>query len=98
MFKHDYICLFVLFAVPATANDADEFEKWQREVRQAEAEAEQEVNDDQDRPSTPPEGEEEFTDDDGTVYKWDRILRAWAPQVVSNLFVLFVQGYPSFLA
>ncbi|XP_026422055.1 splicing factor U2AF-associated protein 2-like isoform X2 [Papaver somniferum] len=32
------------------------------------------------RPSTPPDGEEEFTDDDGTVYKWDRGLRAWVPQ------------------
>ncbi|KAJ0078752.1 hypothetical protein Patl1_23724 [Pistacia atlantica] len=27
-----------------------------------------------------PEGEEEFTDDDGTTYKWDRSLRAWVPQ------------------
>lgn len=35
----------------------------------------------EDRPVTPPEGEEEFTDDDGTVYKWDRGLRAWVPQV-----------------
>lgn len=33
------------------------------------------------RPSTPPDGEEEFTDDDGTTYKWDRSLRAWVPQV-----------------
>ncbi|XP_026418755.1 uncharacterized protein LOC113314197 [Papaver somniferum] len=33
------------------------------------------------RPSTPPDGEEGFTDDDGTVYKWDRGLRAWVPQV-----------------
>ncbi|OVA05161.1 RNA recognition motif domain [Macleaya cordata] len=37
-----------------------------------------------DRPSTPPDGEEEFTDDDGTIYKWDRGLRAWVPQ--DNLF------------
>ena len=34
-----------------------------------------------DRPLTPPDGEEEFTDDDGTTYKWDRGLRAWVPQV-----------------
>ncbi|PKA66716.1 Splicing factor U2af large subunit B [Apostasia shenzhenica] len=32
------------------------------------------------RPTTPPEGEEEFTDDDGTLYKWDHGLRAWVPQ------------------
>ncbi|XP_039125438.1 HIV Tat-specific factor 1 homolog [Dioscorea cayenensis subsp. rotundata] len=32
------------------------------------------------RPATPPDGEEEFTDDDGTTYKWDRGLRAWVPQ------------------
>eukprot|EP00252_Welwitschia_mirabilis_P007474 TRINITY_DN18864_c0_g1_i1.p1 TRINITY_DN18864_c0_g1~~TRINITY_DN18864_c0_g1_i1.p1 ORF type:complete len:520 (-),score=142.31 TRINITY_DN18864_c0_g1_i1:396-1955(-) len=32
------------------------------------------------RPDIPPDGEEEFTDDDGTVYKWDRTLRAWVPQ------------------
>ncbi|KAI5649097.1 hypothetical protein M9H77_35102 [Catharanthus roseus] len=66
--------------VPPALNDEDEFEKWQREVRDAEAEAAQEVTDDQEKPSTPPEGEEEFTDDDGTVYKWDRILQAWVPQ------------------
>ncbi|GMI78852.1 EARLY FLOWERING 9 [Hibiscus trionum] len=80
----------------APSNDADgsdEFEKWQREIREAEAEAERLKNgsvsrstgddfsfDDQDRPLTPPEGEEEFTDDDGTRYKWDRGLRAWVPQ------------------
>lgn len=39
------------------------------------------TEDDQARPTTPPEGEEEFTDDDGTTYKWDRGLRAWVPQV-----------------
>ncbi|GMN59785.1 hypothetical protein TIFTF001_028878 [Ficus carica] len=68
------------------SND-DEFKKWQKEIREAEAEAEAEngshgfsVEDDNDRPSTPPEGEEEFTDDDGTTYKWDRGLRAWVPQ------------------
>ncbi|CAM6094300.1 unnamed protein product [Calypogeia fissa] len=32
------------------------------------------------RPQSPPEGEEEFTDDDGTVYKWDKKMRAWVPQ------------------
>ena len=47
-----------------------------------EAEAELQTDDfEQDRPSTPPEGEEEFTDDDGTTYKWDRSLRVWVPQV-----------------
>ncbi|KAG6433550.1 hypothetical protein SASPL_105164 [Salvia splendens] len=69
--------------VPATSNEEDEFEKWQREVKEAEAaaEAENNLNDDPERPSTPPEGEEEFTDDDGTRYKWDRTLRAWVPQI-----------------
>ncbi|KAL3520444.1 hypothetical protein ACH5RR_018593 [Cinchona calisaya] len=68
--------------VAKTSKEEDEFEKWQREVREAEAEAEgeQTVNDEPEKPSTPPEGEEEFTDDDGTVYKWDRTLRAWVPQ------------------
>lgn len=74
-------------SVPAS-ND-DEFEKWQKEVKEAEAEAEMlkigsasgELDGlDQERPSTPPDGEEEFTDDDGTTYKWDRKLRAWVPQ------------------
>ncbi|KAK9292103.1 hypothetical protein L1049_020061 [Liquidambar formosana] len=36
--------------------------------------------DDRDRPLTPPDGEDEFVDDDGTTYKWDRGLRAWVPQ------------------
>ncbi|XP_059438046.1 splicing factor U2AF-associated protein 2 [Corylus avellana] len=77
------------------ASDDDEFEKWQKEVREAEAVAEaqalkNEIHSgnvgvdlgevDHDRPSTPPDGEEEFTDDDGTTYKWDRGLRAWVPQ------------------
>ncbi|GFP95776.1 hiv tat-specific factor 1 homolog, partial [Phtheirospermum japonicum] len=68
--------------VPVASNEEDEFDKWQREVREAEAEAEAEanINDDQERPTTPPEGEEEFTDDDGTTYKWDRSLKAWVPQ------------------
>lgn len=80
----------------AVHSNDDEFEKWQKEVREAEAAAEADgLNSgilsgnvggdfgefDHDRPSTPPEGEEEFTDDDGTVYKWDRGLRAWVPQV-----------------
>ncbi|XP_039057154.1 splicing factor U2AF-associated protein 2-like [Hibiscus syriacus] len=85
-----------LNAVPSNdAGGSDEFEKWQREIREAEAEAEAEhlkngsvsrstgdgfSFDDQDRPLTPPEGEEEFTDDNGTRYKWDRSLRAWVPQ------------------
>ncbi|RWW16827.1 hypothetical protein GW17_00019267 [Ensete ventricosum] len=34
-----------------------------------------------DQPTTPPDGEEEFTDDDGSTYKWDRALRKWVPQV-----------------
>ncbi|KAL8052300.1 hypothetical protein ABFX02_06G201813 [Erythranthe guttata] len=70
-----------------TTNEEDEFEKWQREVREAEAEAEAEaasINDDIERPSTPPEGEEEFTDDDGTTYKWSRDLKAWVPQEEST--------------
>lgn len=70
----------------AEPSNDDEFEKWQKEIREAEAGAEDGshgvlVEDDNDRPSTPPEGEEEFTDDDGTTYKWDRGLRAWVPQV-----------------
>ncbi|KAJ9669894.1 hypothetical protein PVL29_026454 [Vitis rotundifolia] len=70
-------------------NDEDEFEKWQKEVREAEAlkngSASGSVggdfgDEDDERPSTPPDGEDEFTDDDGTTYKWDRGLRAWVPQ------------------
>ncbi|KAM3703612.1 hypothetical protein ACJW31_04G110500 [Castanea mollissima] len=76
------------------SND-DEYEKWQEVVGEAEAAAEADGlkseflsgnfggdsgEFDLDRPSTPPEGEEEFTDDDGTVYNWDRGLRAWVPQ------------------
>ncbi|KAJ6357446.1 hypothetical protein OIU78_005325 [Salix suchowensis] len=75
-------------------DDEDEFEKWQREVKEAEAEAERLKNgslsgntaddfgiDDSDRILSPPDGEDEFTDDDGTTYKWDRSIRAWVPQV-----------------
>ncbi|CAI9754515.1 unnamed protein product [Fraxinus pennsylvanica] len=67
-------------SVPIASNEEDEFEKWQKEVREAEAEALSNINDDNERPTTPPEGEEEFTDDDGTKYKWDRNLKAWVPQ------------------
>ncbi|KAL4557317.1 hypothetical protein LXL04_035491 [Taraxacum kok-saghyz] len=59
---------------PSLAAIDDEFERWQNEVKSAEAEA------DDMRPSSPPDGQEEFTDDDGTVYKWDKKLRAWVPQ------------------
>ncbi|XP_030472297.2 splicing factor U2AF-associated protein 2 isoform X1 [Syzygium oleosum] len=76
---------------PAVLNSEDEFEKWQREVREPDAKGSKSgslsvgvgadfAEDDDDRPSTPPEGEEEFVDDDGTRYKWDRGLRAWVPQ------------------
>ncbi|KAL5995190.1 hypothetical protein ACLOJK_025248 [Asimina triloba] len=85
----------------------DDFATWQREVEQAEAEAQalkrgsrscyvggvdkqkdlegEDIlkgtdHDYTERPLTPPDGEEEFTDDDGTTYKWDRGLRAWVPQ------------------
>lgn len=76
---------------PAVLNSEDEFEKWEREVRESEAVGSNNGSlsvsvgadfeeDDHNRPSTPPEGEEEFVDDDGTRYKWDRGLRAWVPQ------------------
>jgi HIV Tat-specific factor 1 len=39
------------------------------------------VDDPDERPTSPPDGVEEFTDDDGTIYKWDRTLRAMVPQV-----------------
>lgn len=77
-----------------SAHDVDEFERWEKEIQEAEAQVEGSdfgsfagnvggtaAGEDSERPSTPPEGEEEFTDDDGTVYKWDRNLRAWVPQV-----------------
>ncbi|KAJ6982827.1 splicing factor U2AF-associated protein 2 isoform X2 [Populus alba] len=77
----------------SSKDDEDEFEKWQREVKEAEAEAERLKNgslpgntgddfgiDDSDRILSPPDGEDEFTDDDGTTYKWDGSLRAWVPQ------------------
>ncbi|CAN6304923.1 unnamed protein product [Urochloa humidicola] len=68
----------------------DDFEKFQKEVTEAEAEAEAlkgnagdgDINQlDDERPATPPDGEEEFTDD-GTIYKWNRTLRAWVPQQI----------------
>jgi len=78
----------------ASAHDVDEFERWEKEIQEAEAQVEGSdfgsfsgnvggtaAGEDSERPSTPPEGEEEFTDDDGTVYKWNRNLRAWVPQV-----------------
>ncbi|GAV83085.1 RRM_1 domain-containing protein/DUF4339 domain-containing protein [Cephalotus follicularis] len=78
--------------LPADGDD-DEFKKWQMEIREAEAEAERLKKgsmssnlggnlqeDDDNRAMTPPEGEDEFTDDDGTRYKWDGHLRVWVPQ------------------
>ncbi|CAN8256116.1 unnamed protein product [Cochlearia groenlandica] len=77
----------------ASTGTEDEFEKWQKEIKEAEAEAErlkngsvsgslntELVENDKDMASLPPEGESEFTNDDGTRYKWDKALRAWAPQ------------------
>lgn len=77
-----------------SAQDVDEFEKWQKEIQEAEAQVEGSefgsftadvggsvAGADSERPSTPPDGEDEFTDDDGTKYKWDRKLRVWVPQV-----------------
>ncbi|PAN15909.1 hypothetical protein PAHAL_3G019200 [Panicum hallii] len=67
----------------AAPDAEDDFEKFQKEVTEAEAEAESlkgSAEDGDERPATPPDGEEEFTDDDGTIYKWDRTLRAWVPQ------------------
>ncbi|XP_044499616.1 splicing factor U2AF-associated protein 2 isoform X2 [Mangifera indica] len=84
---------FPSFEQEAPSNVDDEFEKWKREVREAEIEAEKLKNgsgssnvgaysgvDDHDGVPESVEGEEEFTDDDGTTYKWDRSLRAWVPQ------------------
>ncbi|RLN00521.1 hypothetical protein C2845_PM06G16210 [Panicum miliaceum] len=67
----------------AALDAEDDFEKFQKEVTEAEAEAEAlkgSAEDGDERPATPLDGEEEFTDDDGTIYKWDRTLRAWVPQ------------------
>lgn len=76
--------LGVYFAVPVASIIDDEFERWQNEVKSAEAEVEVLNNDTSDtgeRDHLPPDGEEEFTDDDGTTYKWDRVLGVWVPQV-----------------
>jgi hypothetical protein len=75
---------FVCAAAPALEDD---LERFQKEVTEAEAKVEALKGSAEDeRPATPPDGEEEFTDDDGTIYKWDRNLRAWVPQVsVANL-------------
>ncbi|KAK7269053.1 hypothetical protein RIF29_21768 [Crotalaria pallida] len=76
-------------AVSSANVDADEFERFQNEIKEAEAQVEGRqvgsFSDDAgqvepERPSTPPEGEQEFTDDDGTKYKWDKNLRVWVPQ------------------
>ncbi|XP_020531986.1 splicing factor U2AF-associated protein 2 isoform X2 [Amborella trichopoda] len=70
----------------STFGAKDDFLQWKKEVAEAEAEAENLKEDPfvaggaDDRPSSPPDGEDEFTDDDGTTYKWDRSLRAWVPQ------------------
>lgn len=74
---------------PSSSVNDDEFERWQNEVRSAEVEAEggvlnQDSVDTRERPSTPPDGEEEFTDDDGTTYKWDKGLGVWVPQEDTN--------------
>jgi len=75
---------------PAAPDAEDDFEKFQKEVTEAEEEVEAlkgSAEDGDERPATPPDGEEEFTDDDGTIYKWDRTLRAWVPQVsIAHLF------------
>lgn len=44
------------------------------------AKSETDLRNAEDRPASPPEGEEEFTDDDGTVYRWDHGRKAWVPQ------------------
>ncbi|KAJ0977064.1 hypothetical protein J5N97_012538 [Dioscorea zingiberensis] len=89
-------------SITNTTDKDDDFAKWEKEVKEAEAAAEalkkgtatsgsgsvqqeESVLEEPDtgldeRPATPPDGEEEFTDDDGTTYKWDRGLRAWVPQ------------------
>lgn len=86
------------FAVLSNDGEA-EFERWQREIIEAEIEAGQLKNgslsssvggdidiDDRSGVPSPPDGEEEFTDDDGTTYKWDRSLRVWVPQVGCEFF------------
>ncbi|KAJ4967686.1 hypothetical protein NE237_014387 [Protea cynaroides] len=81
------------YSTAVASDNDDDFAKWQKEVREAEVEAELLKNgatsadelknfegDAGERPMSPPDGEEEFTDDDGTTYKWDHGLRAWVPQ------------------
>lgn len=69
----------------------DELEKWKREVEAAEEEVKRKkkgyVEPEPDlrgggegRAETPPEEEQEFTDDDGTVYSWDKGRKAWVPK------------------
>lgn len=82
----------VNYTTAVSTNADDEFEKWQKEIKEAEAEAEllktgsissshgEFGGDYHDSAFTPPDGEEEFTDDDGTRYKWDKNLGAWVPQ------------------
>ncbi|XP_050115372.1 splicing factor U2AF-associated protein 2-like [Malus sylvestris] len=70
---HDQVPHVSTAVPPIPTSDEEDFDKWQKQVSETEQA-------DSDRPSTPPEGEEEFTDDDGTTYKWDRGLRAWVPQ------------------
>ena len=83
------------FKWPFAPETEDDLEKFQKEVLEAELEVEAskdkagdgELNkehgfdDPDERPASPPDGVEEFTDDDGTIYKWDRTLRAMVPQV-----------------
>ena len=88
------------YVVYAEAEDEDEFEKWQTEIKEAEAQVEASefggggvVGEDFERPSTPPDGEEEFTEEDGTVYKWDKSLRAYVAHRVGVLyFKLFLKN------
>ena len=87
------------FCAAAAPDVDDDFAKFQKEVTEAEKEVKgsAEVGDvdrqDDERPATPPDGEEEFTDDDGTIYKWDCTLRAWVPQVSSALLSLPSLGF-----
>ncbi|XP_031491071.1 uncharacterized protein LOC116258095 isoform X1 [Nymphaea colorata] len=74
------------------SGNTNEFHKWQKEIRaepvpngselgtETAGLLEDAAADYDDRPQTPSDGEEEFTDDDGTRYKWDHGLRAWVPQ------------------
>lgn len=98
-----YCCCYYLwilgsdlfFFVVSANDDVDEFERWQNEIKEAEAQVEGSQlgsGEDPERPSTPPEGEEDFTDDDGTKYKWDKNLRVWVPQV-GPLHVIFICCY-----